>query len=84
MEVFLLWLLLGVWASVVASNRGIVPEAKTERKGEACFSLGVQSAPHRRRFGLRVAGRQQQLRLMRAQRARRFGAGGPPLEAALG
>jgi hypothetical protein len=55
-----------------------------ERKSQAQFSSGcflpAHLAPYRRRFGFRIPGRQQQLRLMRAQRFRRFAACRPPSE----
>jgi hypothetical protein len=54
-----------------------------ERKGVGVLFLHAHLPPYRRRLGIRVGGRQQQLRLMRTQRARRFRTGGPPLETAL-
>ena len=42
--------------------------------------LGIHGPPYRWSFRVRIAGCEQQLRLMCAQRARRFRAHGPPLE----
>src|SRR5438477_859155 len=53
-----------------------MPEEKSERKG----FVSAHFSPHGRRFGLRVARRQQQLRLVRLQHPRGFGTRRPPLE----
>jgi hypothetical protein len=44
----------------------------------------IQGPPCRWSVRVRIAGRQQQLRLMRSQRSHRFRACGPPLETPLG
>jgi hypothetical protein len=59
---------------------------KLERKSwSQIFAEFLQAhlAPHWCCFGFRIPGRQQQLRLMRAQRFRGFPAGGPPPETSL-
>src|SRR5689334_24579204 len=60
-------------------NRSM-PEQKSERKGFVSAYL----PPHGRRFSLRVARRQQHLRLVRLQHPRGFVAGRPPLETPFG
>src|SRR5512133_921792 len=60
-------------------NRSM-PEEKSERKGFVSAHL----SPHGCRFGLRVARRQQQLRLVRLQHPRGLVAGWPPLETPFG
>jgi hypothetical protein len=57
-----------------------MPEEKSERKGFVSAHL----PPHGRRFGLRVAGSEQQLRLVRLQHPRGFVAGRPPPETPFG
>jgi len=54
-----------------------------ERKGIGVFFLRAQLPPYRRRFGIRVGGRQQQLRLVCTQGSRRLRTAGPPFETAL-
>jgi hypothetical protein len=46
--------------------------------------ISTYFSPHRRGFYLRIARRQQQLRLVRLQYPRRFGARRPPLEPSFG
>jgi hypothetical protein len=57
-----------------------MPEEKSERKAFVSTHL----PPHGCRLGLRVASRQQQLRLVRLQYPRGFVAGRPPLETPFG
>jgi hypothetical protein len=59
-----------------------VPERKPERKPWRQIILCAHAPPHRRCFRIRIAGGEQQLRLMRLQRFRRFSACRPPLETA--
>ena len=56
------------------------PERKADGGGDF---LCAHAPPYRRGFGFRIAGRQQQLRLMRAQCSARFRACRPPFETAL-
>jgi hypothetical protein len=59
---------------------------KLERKSRLqIFFGGLQAhlAPDRRRFGVRIPGRQQQLGLVRTQRFRRLPTGRPPPETPL-
>src|SRR5580698_4548575 len=68
------------------SASGITAECQ-KRKQNASLLLWVIStyfSPHRRGFYLRIARRQQQLRLVRLQYPRRFGARRPPLEPSFG
>jgi hypothetical protein len=60
-----------------------MPEMNAERKPFVVV-ISTYFSPHRRGFRLRIAGRQQQLRLMCLQRSRRFGACRPPLEPSFG
>jgi hypothetical protein len=57
-----------------------MPEMKAERKPFVVGVISTYFSPHRRGFRLRIARRQQQLRLMCLQCPRRFGACRPPLE----
>jgi hypothetical protein len=61
-----------------------VPELKTERKCfvdiSAILFSGIHRPPYRGSFRIMIAGREQQLRLVRSQRSHRFCACGPPLE----
>jgi len=56
-----------------------MPQEKAERKPFVSAHL----APHRRRLSLRVASRQQQLRLVRFQPPGRFLSARPPQESPL-
>src|SRR5450631_4308034 len=58
-----------------------VPENVSERKYKM---IGLHFAPHRSGIDIRIAGRQQHLRLMHAQRTRRFLALRPPAKASFG
>jgi len=49
-----------------------------------CLPLCSNPSPFRRGFRVGVGGRQQQLRLMRPQHARRFRSGGPPAKMTFG
>ena len=57
-----------------------VPEPQAERKPWRNLFLRAHAPPHWRCFRIRIARRQQQLRLMRLQCFRWLRAGGPPLE----
>jgi hypothetical protein len=60
-----------------------MPEMKPERK-PFVGTISPYWSPHRRGFRLRIACRQQQLRLMCPQDPRRFGACRPPPETSFG
>jgi len=62
-----------------------VAERKLERKTPAAVNFSyAHTPPYRRGFEIRIAARQQQLRLMRTQVSACFRARWPPAEATLG
>src|SRR5580692_4744233 len=68
-------------ASISPVNRHLLTVCQNKNRNASTF-LCAHSPPHGRCFRIRIAGRYQQLRLMRSQCFRRFVARGPPLKSA--